>query len=405
MANKDRDQKERGEKKMLVGVMWNCAAELKLILVALLILCSVATLLQFLPSRFTISTSDLRLCISKITTNTDGDTNVPSHLQLEQELSSPLPSPSPPPSPPAPPAIEQDQILHNGVIKRAFNTYGAAAYNFINMGGYRGGLNTFAIIGLSSKPLHVYGKPSYTCEWVPQDKPKNSTFARLTYKMLPDWGYGRVYTVVIVNCTFSEPVNADNSGGTLFLHASTAGGGDTKFNLTDQILALQEPPGSVNFSLYTAHKPKYDYLYCGSPLYGGLSPQRIREWIAYHVRLFGEKSHFVIYDAGGVHEEVFAVLKPWMDLGYVTLQDVIEQERFDGYYHNQFLIVNDCLHRYKFMAKWMFFFDVDEYVYVPPKNTIKSVLDSLMDYSQFSIEQMHMSSQLCMEADSGKADK
>lgn len=397
---------------MLVGVIWNCAAELKLILVALLILCSVATLLQFLPSRFTISTSDLRLCISKIPsqtdptadTNTNTNTNIPSQrLQIQQQA--PPPQQQPPPTPPPPPAVEHDQILNNSVLKRAFNPYGAAAYNFITMGSYRGGFGTFAIVGLSSKPLHVYGKPAYQCEWVPQNDTKKSTFAKYTYKMLPDWGYGRVYTVVIVNCTFAEPVNDDNSGGTLYLHASTAGGGDANFNLTDVVFALEEKPGSVDFSVYRTYEPKYDYFYCGSPLYGGLSPQRIREWIAYHVRLFGEKSHFVIYDAGGVHEEVFQVLKPWMDLGYVTLHDIKEQERYDGYYHNQFLVVNDCLHRYKFMAKWMFFFDVDEYIFVPPKNTIKSVLDSLMGYNQFTIEQMHMNSQLCFAGDSGKAHR
>lgn len=37
--------------------------------------------------------------------------------------------------------------------------------------------------------------------------------------MLPDWGYGRVYTVVIVNCTFYEIPNFDNKGGKLILHA------------------------------------------------------------------------------------------------------------------------------------------------------------------------------------------
>jgi hypothetical protein len=128
----------------------------------------------------------------------------------------------------------------------------------------------------------------------------------------------------------------------------------------------------------------------------------VREWIAYHVRLFGPKSHFVLHDAGGVHEQVFEVLKPWIELGYVTLQDIREQERFDGYYHNQFIVVNDCLHRYKFMAKWMFFFDVDEYIYVPPKSTIKTVLDSLSEYNQFTIEQMAMSTKVCLSDDYGK---
>ncbi|KAF5763694.1 putative Glycosyltransferase family 92 [Helianthus annuus] len=70
----------------------------------------------------------------------------------------------------------------------------------------------------------------------------------------------------------------------------------------------------------------------------------------------------------------------------VTVQDIHEEERFDGYYYNQFLIVNDCLHRYRFMAKWMFFFDVDEFIFVPKKSTLKSVMDLLMEYTRFTIE-------------------
>jgi hypothetical protein len=122
------------------------------------------------------------------------------------------------------------------------------------------------------------------------------------------------------------------------------------------------------------------------------------------VKLFGERSHFVIHDAGGIHEEVMEVLKPWMELGYVTLQEIKDQERFDGYYHNQFMVVNDCLHRYKFMAKWIFFFDVDEYIYVP-KSTLKSVLDSLEGFNQFTIEQRPMNGKICLDSDYGKAHR
>ncbi|KAL5065242.1 hypothetical protein RYX36_026979, partial [Vicia faba] len=185
------------------------------------------------------------------------------------------------------------------------------------------------------------------------------------------------------------------------LYASTLGGGDRSFNVTDKMEVLVEHPKLLDHTLYDS-KPKFEFLYCGSSLYGNLNPQRVREWIAYHVRLFGPKSHFVIHDAGGVHEEVLEVLKPWIELGYVTLQDIRDEERFDGYYHNQFMVVNDCLHRYKFMAKWMFFFDVDEYIYVPPKSTIKTVVDSLSQYSQFTIEQMAMSGKVCLQDDYGK---
>ncbi|KAG6692283.1 hypothetical protein I3843_10G103000 [Carya illinoinensis] len=396
------DKPKEKEKRMLVVGVWNFAAELKLLLTALLILCSLATLLQFFPSRFTISTSDLRFCISRVVTTEMAPPTITSSALHSSLLAPPPSSPSPPPpSQPASTSLRQeDQTLDNGVIKRGFNTYGAAAYSFVTMGAYRGGLNTFAIVGIASKPLHVFAKPTYQCQWVPHLN-SSEPISAVGYKILPDWGYGRVYTVVVVNCTFSQPINTDNSGGTLLLYASTSGGGDRSFNVTDTIPALTESPGSLNLALFTS-KPKYDYLYCGSSLYGNLSPQRLREWIAYHVRLFGERSHFVIHDAGGIHEEMLEVLRPWMEKGFVTLQDIREQERFDGYYHNQFMVVNDCLHRYKFMAKWMFFFDVDEYIYVPPKSTIKTVLDSLSNYSQFTIEQMPMSSKLCLYEPAGR---
>jgi hypothetical protein len=150
--------KERENKKVLVKVVWSYAAELKLILTALLILCSIATLLQFLPSRFTISTSDLRVCISRVASSTSQTQNdlvsntsssfnyVPqndivsnsssnnyviindvvsnSSSKLNDTVSnssssSPISPPPPPPSPPPAPATEQDQLLPNGVLKRA----------------------------------------------------------------------------------------------------------------------------------------------------------------------------------------------------------------------------------------------------------------------------------------------
>ncbi|OVA09390.1 protein of unknown function DUF23 [Macleaya cordata] len=384
--------KEGGVTKMFVGVVWKCAAELKFLIAALIFLGFIFISLKIFPSRSSLSNSDLHLSISKPSSSSFSEIQIPP----------PLPAPPPPSPPPPSSSVKQDETLNSGIIKRAFNPYGSAAYNFIQMSSYRGGLNTFAIIGLSSKPLHIYGKPRYQCHWVPHNGNQSEIISTDGYKILPDWGYGRVYTVVVVNCTFKNPIIP--VGGKLILHASTSGGGDRDIDYTDKIEALIESPGSLNLSVFTS-PPKYDYLYCGSSLFGNLSPQRVREWITYHVKFFGEKSHFVLHDAGGIHPDVLQVLIPWMEKGFVTLQDIREQERFDGYYHNQFMVLNDCLHRYRFMAKWMFFFDVDEYVYVPPKNTIESVVDSLQDYSQFTIEQMPMSSKLCLASDAGKTQR
>ncbi|CAN7070915.1 unnamed protein product [Brassica oleracea var. botrytis] len=375
---KERDHHPNKDKKLLVGVIWNFSTELKLIFMALLVIFTLATLLPFIPSSFSLSASDFRFCISRFSPAVPVNITSTAVNVIPEKTTEP-------------------EIV-NGVIKRTFTGHGSAAYNFVTMSAYRGGVNSFAVIGLSSKPLHVYGHPSYRCEWVPLD-PTQDPVSTTGFKILTDWGYGRIYTTVVVNCTFptASAVNPQNSGGNLILHATT---GDPSLNLTDSIPVLTESPNSVDFDLYTSpEKKKYDYLYCGSSLYGNLSPQRVREWIAYHARFFGDRSHFVLHDAGGIHGDVFEVLRPWIELGRVTVHDIRDQERFDGYYHNQFMVVNDCLHRYRFAAKWVFFFDVDEFMYVPEKETIKSVMESLEEYSQFTIEQMPMSSKICYSGD------
>ncbi|KAF9683295.1 hypothetical protein SADUNF_Sadunf05G0198000 [Salix dunnii] len=271
--------------------------------------------------------------------------------------------------------------------KRIFQAYGNAAALFVLMGAYRGGPTTFAVVGLASKPIHVFGRPWYKCEWISNN---GSSIRAKAYKMLPDWGYGRVYTVVVVNCSFPVNPNRDNAGGRLMLNAYY----DESQRKYEKFTALEELPGSYNESKF--HPPyQYEYLYCGSSLYGNLSALRIREWMAYHAWFFGPSSHFVFHDAGGVSPEVRAALDPWVRAGRATIQDIRGQSEFDGYYYNQFLVVNDCLHRYRYSANWTFYFDVDEYIYLPEGNTLESVLRDFSNYTQFTIEQNPMSSALC----------
>ncbi|KAL6592705.1 hypothetical protein ACP70R_049380 [Stipagrostis hirtigluma subsp. patula] len=280
--------------------------------------------------------------------------------------------------------------------KRELRPYGSAAALFVQMGAYRGGPRTFAIVGLASKPAHVYGTPYFKCEWVPNHDPAASPPPRpvrtKAYKMLPDWGYGRVYTVVVVNCTFPSNPNAGNRGGKLLVHAYYS----TASRRYERFVALEEAPGSYDESRFRPPFP-YEYLYCGSSLYGNLSAARMREWLAYHAHFFGPSSHFVLHDAGGVSPEVRAVLDPWVRAGRVTVQDIRQQAEYDGYYYNQFLVVNDCLHRYRHAANWTFFFDVDEYIYLPDGRSLQEVLGQLERYTQFTIEQNPMSSKLCVK--------
>lgn len=273
--------------------------------------------------------------------------------------------------------------------KRTFQAYGSAAALFVQMGAYRGGPATFAVVGLASKPTHVFGRPWYKCEWIPNNG--GASVRAKAYKMLPDWGYGRVYTVVVVNCTFAVNPNADNGGGKLMLYAYY----NESPRRYEKFTALEEAAGEYDESRYRPPH-QYEYLYCGSSLYGNLSAGRMREWMAYHAWFFGARSHFVFHDAGGVSAAVRAVLEPWIRAGRVTLQDIRAQAEYDGYYYNQFLVVNDCLHRYRHAANWTFFFDVDEYIHLPDGGTLESVLKDFSNNTQFTIEQNAMSSSLCL---------
>jgi galactan beta-1,4-galactosyltransferase len=239
--------------------------------------------------------------------------------------------------------------------KRVLRPYGSAAALFVQFGAYRGGPRTFAVVGLASKPTHMFDTPYFKCEWVPNPNPAGGGPVRTkAYKMLPDWGYGRVYTVVVVNCTFPSNPNSGNSGGRLLVHAYYS----TSSRRHESFVALEEAPGAYDEARYAPPFP-YDYLYCGSSLYGNLSADRMREWVSYHARFFGPRSHIVLHDAGGVSPEVKTVLDPWVRAGRVTVQDIRAQAEYDGYYYNQFLVVNDCLHRYRHAANWTFFFDVE----------------------------------------------
>ncbi|BBN02391.1 galactan beta-1,4-galactosyltransferase [Marchantia polymorpha subsp. ruderalis] len=258
-------------------------------------------------------------------------------------------------------------------VPRKFVPLGSAAFLFVQFGAYRGGRNSFAVVGLGPKGLHVHGNPEFQCSWESSDAsitiPGNAT------KYLPDWGYGKQYTVVVVNCTFPSDVGADGSGGRLAMVA-THGSWDSTGLEDVAFEALTEQPGEVDGAAFQPPY-RYEYLYCGSPLFGSISPQRMREWISYHAMLFGPRSHFILYDAGGIHDEVRRILEPWVKLGRVTVMNIRQQMRYDTYYYNQFLVVNDCLFRAKALANWTFFFDVDEFLHVPWYMTFDAVMTEL----------------------------
>lgn len=273
---------------------------------------------------------------------------------------------------------------------RLFKPHGLATHLYIEMSAYRGGPREFSIVGLTSKPVETYHQPPYACEWV--SNATGQVVKGRPHKVLPDWDYGKLYTVVVITCNFAEDVGVEGEGGELVLYASY---GD-RYRHPERIVVLTELMEEYNASRFDPQKFPYDYVYCGSSVYGDISPQRMREWMAYHAKFLGDRSHFILHDSGGFHDDVRKVLQPWIEQGRVTLQNIRQQELYDGYYHNQFLVVNDCLFRSRFMANWTFFFDIDEFMYVKPSTTLTEVLNENPNITQITIEQVPISKGLCV---------
>ncbi|KAG0581531.1 hypothetical protein KC19_4G259000 [Ceratodon purpureus] len=279
--------------------------------------------------------------------------------------------------------------LSHGEV-RGFKPHGLATHLYIEMSAYRGGPRVFSIVGLTSKSIETHHKPPYACEWVSSSS--GQVVKGRARKLKPDWNYGKLYTVVVNTCSFAEDVGVDREGGELILYASY---GD-QYRQPERIVVLTESKGEYNASIFDPQNFPYDYVYCGSSVYGDISPQRMREWMAYHAKFFGEKSHFILHDSGGFHDDVRKVLEPWIKKGRVTLQNIRQQEVYDGYYHNQFLVVNDCLFRSRFMANWTFFFDIDEYMYVDRSTNLSAVLNRNPNATQIIIQQVPIATGMCV---------
>jgi hypothetical protein len=210
---------------------------------------------------------------------------------------------------------------------RNFPAHGIATRLIVEVGSYRNGPRTFSAVVMTSKRLSNLHKILYECEWEGEDALSVKVTAR---SIKPDWNMGRLYGTMVLVCEFPHEVGTDAEGGRLVL---TAGYADV-FRAPERFVALMEMKGEYNASRYSPPYP-YEMTFCGSPLYGNISPQRIREWIAYHAWFFGENTLFVFQDAGGVHEEVYRVLKPWIELGRVRVQNLRQAEVYEGYYHHQ----------------------------------------------------------------------
>ena len=295
--------------------------------------------------------------------------------------------------------------LSHGVV-RSFRAHGIATRLIVEVGSYRNGPRTFSSVVMTSKRLNNLHEILYECEWVTAGA---ATVKVKAWAIKPDWNMGRLYGTMVLVCEFPHDIGTDAKGGRLVM---TAGYADTVFRAPERFVALTEMRGEYNASRFAPPYP-YEMTFCGSPLYGNISPQRIREWIAYHAYVFGEKTLFIFQDGGGIHDDVYRVLKPWIGLGRVRVENLRRAEVYEGYYHHQFTMLNDCMLRSQTLANWTFFFDVDEFLYIPARNggenppTMQSILAEKAhnNVTQILFQNVKLSDALCLKQNTLMSDR
>lgn len=280
--------------------------------------------------------------------------------------------------------------LRRGEI-RAYRPHGVAAHFFLQLGTYRSSPRAFSTAGSIQRSFEDWFKPRFQCEWIGSNG--TAVRAKEAKKIRPAQSFKGFYDSLIIICHFDEDVGTDGLGGKLYMkywHQVD------KYRTPETFLALVEAPSEYNASMFEPPFA-YDIVYCGSPIYGDISPQRVREWVAYHTYVFGNRSHFILYDAGGFHDDVQKVLEPWVKLGRVTVQNIQQIEMYPAYYHHQHTVVNDCLMKSQFLANWTFFFDMDEYLFVEPPHSITKLLEekTQQDVSVIRYTGKRMSTSMC----------
>ena len=88
----------------------------------------------------------------------------------------------------------------------------------------------------------------------------------------------------------------------------------------------------------------------------------IREWIAYHRIICGDKIHFYLYDNEST-DDMKTKIQDYIDNGWITYN------YFEGK-HIQLKAYNDAINKYKNEARYLAFIDVDEFLVLKNNSTL-----------------------------------
>ncbi|KAJ7561368.1 hypothetical protein O6H91_03G025600 [Diphasiastrum complanatum] len=266
-------------------------------------------------------------------------------------------------------------------LKSGLRLFGQALHSFVLFSAYRFSIDEFVVVGLVSVHLREkYGDPVSSCAWLPngsaytvdllfQSGNTSSVQKGIVKLFYVNETLGTDYDIAVCKCTFEDPVGANARGGSLYLNMTSASAKEG----FEPVEVLHELPDEL-LSIQFEGPFRYDYAFCSPPIWGRLHPKHVKEWLIYHHSLWQGKVHYFMYDAGGIDSEIESIFQPLIAQGLITVINIVGTQKFRTFYNSQHLAINDCLQRARFVAKWAFFWDLDEYFQIQPPANISSIL-------------------------------
>jgi hypothetical protein len=102
-------------------------------------------------------------------------------------------------------------------------------------------------------------------------------------------------------------------------------------------------------------------------MHGNISGEWVLQWMTYHNYVWEGQAHFFFYNLGGLSDEDRPLFDEFLGAGALTITDILDPMLtvdYPTWYFHQVLFINDCLHRSRFLAEHVFFFDFDEFLQV-----------------------------------------
>eukprot|EP00270_Netrium_digitus_P009784 TRINITY_DN2998_c0_g1_i3.p1 TRINITY_DN2998_c0_g1~~TRINITY_DN2998_c0_g1_i3.p1 ORF type:complete len:530 (+),score=98.74 TRINITY_DN2998_c0_g1_i3:46-1635(+) len=265
---------------------------------------------------------------------------------------------------------------------------------FVLFRAYRLNTSCFAVIGHTGLKFGAEGgaQAANRCKWEFRKglELQEMIVSTKIFQVSDRLNRGRPYHAIVIFCNFEKDVGVDERGGVLLLSYNRHKG--------DDFVVLRENPGDID-AIFSP--PALSVSVCSCRNSGPQNPALLHHWYLYHHQLLstgGGSHHFFVYSADNpLHESLQSVIEPYIRAGLASVVLFHGQDGYrSAYNHFQPASIVDCLYKTRFMSNFTFFFDHDEFFFIPPPASLSQVLKEYENFSGVLVATLLYSRELCL---------